>query len=109
MIKGMEIILYETTSSSVDEFGHPIKTETEVTVDNVLFQPTLADDVVDRTRLESEKELITLAIPKGDNHSWLHNRVLVNGHYYMCYAENEGMEQNIPLAWNKKVYCERYE
>lgn len=48
-----------------------------------------------------------MAIPKGDNHSWIDRVVKVSGIYYRTVGYPEmGIEENIPLMWHKKVRIE---
>lgn len=108
-IKGVVVILYEKQQTGVDDFNNPIYEEIGVEVPNVIFAPTSASDITDRTRLNGTSEMYTLAIPKGDTHQWLHNIVEFDGKKWNCYAETVGIEDMIPLAWNKKVMVERYE
>ena len=89
--------------------GNPIYKYTDVTVENVLWNESSVDDLIDTNRLEGTQELYTLSIPKGDANTWLENTVTFNGKTYHCYAEGEGMEDLIPLEWNKKVLVERYD
>lgn len=108
-IKGVKVTLYENVITGEDEFGAPIVEPVPVDVDNVLYSPSTATDVIDDTRLHGTKELYTLAIPKGDTHVWLHNIVSFAGKNWLCYAESEGIETMIPLHWNKKVLVERFD
>lgn len=46
----------------------------------------------------------TLAIPKGDGHIWTDTSVSFFGRRFRTVGfPQEGIEQNIPLSWNKKV------
>ena len=108
-IKGIDVVLHQRTQSGIDDLGNPIYQTEDATVSNVLVAPTTVDDLVDRSRLEGIKELYTMGIPKGDAHAWLENTVTFFGKTWHCYAEKEGIEANIPLAWNKTVYAERYD
>lgn len=63
------------------------------TVGNVLIGEPSADG----------REL-TLAIPKGDTRNWADKIVTVRGHDFRTIGlPQQGMEENIPLCWNKKV------
>lgn len=108
-IKGIDVVLHARTQNGTDALGNPTYTTEDVTVSNVLVAPTTVDDLIDRSRLEGTKELYTMGIPKGDAHVWLENTVTFFGKTWHCYAEKEGIEANIPLAWNKTVYVERYD
>lgn len=108
-IKGVTVVLHERTISGYDPFENPIYRTEDVSVDNVLWNVSSADDLIDTARLEGTQELYTLCIPKGDEHVWLENTVTFNEKTFHCYAENEGIESLIPLGWNKKVLVERYD
>lgn len=109
-IKGLTVTLYEKTQTGVNEFNEPIYTETPVEVNNVLVAPTTSDDIVNEQDLAGRKAGYTLAIPKGDTHNWVNQRVTIWGKDYMTFGEPlQGIEDNIPLAWNKKVTVESIE
>ena len=109
-IKGIAVVLHKRVQDGTDPLGNPIykPTPVDVTVNDVLVAPTTADDIVGSAQLEGTKNLYTLAIPKGDTNTWLENTVTFLGQTFHCYAESEGIEANIPLMWNKKVFVERY-
>ena len=109
-IKGVSVVLHvRTPKTDPDPLGNPIYKTEDVTVNNVLWNVSTADDLVDATRLEGTTELYTLCIPKGDQNTWLENTVTFNGKTFHCYAESEGMIENTPLSWCKKVLVERYD
>ena len=110
MIKGITVTLYERTYSGTDEFNKPKFTEVSTTVDNVLVAPASAQEVIDATNLYGKKAVYTLAIPKGDTHTWEDCKVSFFGEDWHVFGiPLEGIECDIPLAWNKKVTVERYE
>ena len=78
MIKGIDIILYN--AEGIAE-----------TVRNVLVgEPT--------------ENGFVLAIPKGDIHNWLDAKVEFFGRIFRTVGfPKEGIEDNIPLVWNKQV------
>lgn len=108
-IKGVSVVLHARTIDEYDPLGNPVYKTADITVHNVLWNVTTADDLIDSTRLEGTQERYTLAIPKGDQNTWLENTVTFNGKTFHCYAESEGIESLIPLGWNKKVLVERYD
>lgn len=108
-IKGVSVVLHTRTIDDYDPLGNPIYKPADVTVNNVLWNVSSADDLIDSARLEGTQELYTLCIPKGDEHVWLENTVTFNEKTFHCYAESEGIESLIPLGWNKKVLVERYD
>lgn len=109
MIKGITVILYEKTQIGTDAFNRPIYDEKEVEVENVLVAPSTSDDIVTSQDLYGKKAVYTLAIPKGDMHNWLDAKVKFFGQEWKTFGfPLQGIEENIPLDWNKKVMVERY-
>lgn len=82
MIKGMTIKLY---TDGIAE-----------NIDNVLVgEPS------------SDGKMYTLAIPKGDNHEWTDKIVEFFGRKFRTVGfPEQGIEENIPLAWHKKIRVE---
>ena len=109
-IIGIDVVLHQKTQTGVNAFNEPIYEDSTVTVSNVLVAPTTSDDVVDENSLVGRKEVYTLAIPKGDTHDWENQVIEFWGKTWKSFGcPLEGIESNIPLAWNKKVTVERYE
>ena len=110
MIKGIPVILISKVKTGEDPFGAPIFTDVEIRVENVLVAPTLSDDVVNQLTLTGRKAVYTLAIPKGDKNSWENQEVRFFGQRWRVFGiPTEGIDELIPLDWNKKVTVERYE
>ena len=109
-IKGVTVTLVEKILADTDDFGRPIYTDKDVDVDNVLIAPVTADDVIDSTDLTGRKAVYTLAIPKGDTNDWENKEVKFFGQRGRVFGiPTEGIDNLIPLDWNKKVMVERYE
>ena len=110
-IKGITVTLYEPTGiTGYDAFGKAEYQTAAVNVDNVLVAPASAQEITDAINLYGRKAVYTLAIPKGDTHSWENARVTIKGTDYRVFGiPLEGIECDIPLAWNKKVTVELYE
>lgn len=109
-IQGVTIQLYEKTESGKDAFNRPIYTETITDVDNVLIGEPSTEDIVDTLNLTGKRLAYTLAIPKGDTHTWTDRKVGFFGEVFRTIGNpTQGIEANIPLSWNKKVKVERYE
>lgn len=109
-MKTITVTLYEKTENGQDAFHKTIWTETPVDVSGVLYAPTSAQEVLDNINLYGKKAVYTLAIPKGDTHNWEDCRVSFNGEDWHVFGiPLEGIDENIPLAWNKKITVERYE
>ena len=109
-IKGMTVILIGKTEKGTDPFGHPIYEESEIPVENVLVSPSSTEDITNQLNLTGKKAEYTLAIPKGDTNNWTDKEVRFFGKRWSTIGlPQEGIEEMIPLEWNKKVMVERYE
>lgn len=108
-LKGITIILVDKVEIGKDPFDKPIYEDKDIEVENVLIQPTSTDDVVNQLNLTGKKAVYTLAIPKGDSHDWENKEVKFFGKRWRTVGfPTEGIEDLIPLDWNKKVMVERY-
>lgn len=109
-MKTITVTLYEKTAIGEDAFHKTIWGETPVNVSGVLFAPSSAQEILDSTNLYGKKAVYTLAIPKGDTHTWEDCKVrFLDQDWHVFGIPLEGIDENIPLAWNKKVTVERYE
>lgn len=109
MIRGITVIHVSMVKVGTDPFNHPVYREVEDPVQNVLVSPTTSDDIITNTDLAGKKAVYTLAIPKGDTHDWTDCKVRFFGQTWKTFGYPiEGIEENIPLAWNKKVSVELY-
>lgn len=107
---GITVTLYEVVQTGEDAFNQAIYKETPVEVDNVLVTPSSASEILDTVNLYGKKAVYTLAIPKGDTHDWEDRRVDFFGKSWRVFGiPSEGIDDLIPLDWNKKVTVERYE
>lgn len=110
MIKGMPIVLLEPVVTGYDGFGRPIVTESEVVVENVLVAQPTTDAIPTETDLTGKGIEYVLGIPKGDTHDWKDKRVrFFNRTFRTVGYPIEGIEENVPLSWHKKVMVEAYE
>lgn len=110
MIRGIPVVLTVMTQVGADAFGAPVYAETTVTVDNVLVAPTSAQEWLDTLNLTGRRAVYTLGIPKGDTHEWEDTKVSFFGKtFHTIGPVTEGIDELIPLAWNKKVQVERLE
>ena len=110
MIKGITVKLYDKVQTGEDEFGHPIYKEVAIEIDNVLVGEPTTDDITTTQDLIGKVVAYTLGIPKGDEHEWKDRRVEFFGESFMTIGfPVQGIDENIPLIWNKKVKVERYE
>lgn len=109
LIKGISVRLFEKVKVGTDEFNKDIFEEIPVTVENVLVAPVNSDEVTSSTNLVGKRAVYTLAIPKGDNHNWENARVDFFGKSWKTVGlPIGGIDQLIPLGWNKKVTVEMY-
>lgn len=106
-IRGITVDLYVKTKTGTDELGNPIYTETVEQVGNVLVAPMSETEILETVNLTGRKAIYQLGIPKGDAHDWINVRVGFFGQIYRTIGEpTEGIEDLIPLSWNKKVRVE---
>jgi len=110
MIKGITVTLINKQEVGRDPFDKPIYEDVPIEVDNVLVSPTSTDDIVNNLELTGKKAVYTLAIPKGDTHNWEDAEVYFFDQKWKTFGfVTQGIENLIPLDWNKKVMVERYE
>lgn len=109
-IKGITVTLINKKEIGRDPFDNPIIEDVEIDVDNVLVSPTSSDDIVNTKDLTGRTAVYTLAIPKGDTNTWENQEVRFFGKRWRVFGiPLQGIEELIPLDWNKKVMVERYE
>ena len=109
-IKGITVILISNKKVGKDPFDNPIFEDVEIEVDNVLVKPTSTEDIVNTKDLTGRTAVYTLAIPKGDTNTWENQEVRFFGERWRVFGiPLQGIEELIPLDWNKKVMVERYE
>ncbi len=109
MIHGITVRLYVKTKTGDDAFNAPVYEETPVEVPNVLIGEPMAEDVINEMQLSGKRIAYTLAIPKGDTHDWDNVTVEFFGQKFRTFGGViQGIDDMLPLAWNKKVKVERY-
>lgn len=111
-MKGITVTLFERIPSGKDDFNGTKWRELPVEVKNVLVAPATetGEEITDTTDLVSRRALYTLALPKGDSHSWEGCRVRFwNEDFRVIGKPTQGIEEMIPLKWNRKVRVERIE
>ena len=109
MLKGITVTLHNKVLTGTDAFNAPVYTETDIDVENVLVAPVSSTEAQEMLDLTGKKVIYQLAIPKGDNHIWEEQRVTFFGEDWRVVGfVTEGIEDMIPLQWNKKVQVERY-
>ena len=109
-LRGITIQLIDKQKTGVDGFGKPVYEDVAIDVDNVLIGEPSTEDITDTYNLTGKHLAYTLAIPKGDTHNWINRKVSFFGDTFMTIGEpTQGIEDLIPLSWNRKVKVERYE
>lgn len=109
MIKGIPVILYDLKEIGKDDFGAPIYEEHLSVVHDVLVAPASSDDITSSTSLYGKKAVYTLGIPKGDAHVWEDREVEFFGQRWKTFGFSTcGIDELIPLRWNRKVMVEAY-
>lgn len=110
LLKGIPVKLITRTVTGKDAFNRDIVTETTATVDNVLVAPLsqTGDEIISELSLNGKKVKYQMAIPKGDTHTWEDAEVEFFGVRWRTIGFSTiGIEENIPLDWNRKVLVER--
>lgn len=103
-------LVNDVATGQVDRTNRPITAEVATLVSGVLYAPMSTDDVTNTLNLTGKKAVYQLAIPKGDANDWTNARVILNNKTYRTIGiPEEGMDDNIPLKWNRKVRLEVYE
>ena len=110
MIKGITVTLCGRTQTGLDGFNRPIYEETAEEVGNVLVGEPTTEEITDTLELTGTRLAYVLAVPKGDAHVWTNRKVSFWGADFRVIGEpTQGLEENIPLSWNRKVRVERIE
>lgn len=116
MIKGITITLINRIASGTDPFNRPTYTEDVKTVENVLIGQPDTEAINGDLQMYGKRLAYTLAIPKGDTHEWEDAFVEFDPtgtgqpvkRFHVYRSVTAGIEANIPLSWNKKVYVEAF-
>ena len=109
MISGETVRLKTKVQTGTDDFNRPVFTETFVDVENVLIGAPSSEYVINELNLSGKRIAYTLGIPKGDTHNWINTEVEFWGERYRTIGKPmQGIDENIPLSWNKKVQVESY-
>lgn len=109
-LKGITVTLLSRQQTGTDPFGNPILEDVEISVENVLVSPTSSEEVLNQQNLTGRTAVYTLAIPKGDTNEWENQEVRFFGERWKVFGiPLQGIDEMIPLKWNKKVMVERYE
>ena len=108
--RGITVTLWDKQKTGVDDFGKAVYQDVAVQVENVLIGEPSSDEITDTYNLTGKRLAYTLGIPKGDTHTWTDRKVSFFGKTFRTFGEvTEGIEDLIPLSWNKKIKVEKYE
>lgn len=109
-LKGIPVTLVNLVKTGTDPFGSDVVTEKATVVDNVLVAPLNSDELVNELNLTGRRISYILGIPKGDSHNWENAIVeFFDDRFKTVGSPTQGIEDMIPLQWNKKVKVERIE
>lgn len=112
MIHGITIQLMVKTQTGTDTLNRPVYSEVPVDIEDVLVGQPEAEYPISDLNLSGKKAEYWLGIPKGDTHEWTDAKVILPepfaGTYRVVGFPIAGIEENIPLRWNKKVKVEKY-
>lgn len=110
MIKGCTIQLLVKKEIKKDPFNQPIYEERWIEIENVLIGQPETSDIVNELSINGKHLAYVLAIPKGDTNDWEDTKVKFFNHVFHTYGMvTQGIDENIPLSWNKKIKVELYE
>lgn len=108
--RGITVTLWDKQKTGVDGFGKAVYQDVAVQVENVLIGEPSSDEITDTYNLTGKRLAYTLGIPKGDTHTWTDRKVSFFEKTFRTFGEvTEGIEDLIPLSWNKKIKVEKYE
>ena len=106
---GYSVTLHVRQQTGTDEFNNPVFSDTTETVANVLIGQPTTDDITTSLDLYGKRIEYMLGIPKGDTHDWEDTVVEFFGQKYRTFGHTiQGIEENIPTPWHKKVRVERF-
>jgi hypothetical protein len=109
-LHGITVVLYDKQKTGEDGFGRPIYTDVSINVEDVIVGEPSAQEITDTLNLTGKRLAYTLGIPKGDTHTWTDRKVGFFGEVFHVFGKpSQGIEDMIPLDWNKKVQVERFE
>ena len=108
-MRGTTVQLAVKSSTTTDDFGAPIETETLVDVADVLVGTPSEEEVKSTLEMYGKKVAYVLGIPKGDSHTWYDTEVVIWGERFRTIGYPvTGEQANIPLRWGSNIKVERY-
>ena len=109
-MRGTRVLLYVNTRAGSDALNDPVWAKTPVAVDNVLIGQPTTDEVTSTIDLFGKRADYVLAIPKGDGHNWENAEAEFFGRRWRTLGMAiQGIEENVPTPWHKKVLVARNE
>lgn len=106
---GKTVILYNKVQIGVDRFNKPVYKEIPEEVQDVLIGLPDSTDITNAINIEGKKAVYVLGIPKGDTHVWEDRTVEFFGKRFETVGfVIEGIEENVPTRWHKKIKVELY-
>ena len=112
-MRGITIQIEVKRQVGVDLFNQPAYESSFENVDDVLVGEPSSTDIENNLTMYGKRTAYTLAIPKGDAHEWEDIQVILPAPFSDTFRTigqaTAGIEENIPLRWNKKVHLERVE
>lgn len=109
-MRGISVILHIKAQTGVDAFNDPVFSTSTEMVENVLVGQPTTEELTDGIALYGKRIEYMLGIPKGDAHDWEDTEVEFFGRKFRTFgATIQGIEENVPTMWHKKVRVERCE
>lgn len=112
-MKTVTVTLKAKTQTGTNDFGEPVYTIQDIPVDDVLVGEPSSTDIQNVITTYGKRISYTLAVPKGDVNKWTGAEVELPAPWSATYRvigePTMGIDENIPLRWNKKVHLERLE
>lgn len=108
-MKTETVMLHVKTKIGVDGMNNPIYDDATVEVSGVLIGQPTTEEVTSSIALYGKRLSFVLALPKGDTHDWSDTEVEFWGRKFRTYGDViEGIEENVPTPWHRKVMVERF-
>lgn len=109
-MRGVTVRLHVRTQTGVDGLNNPVFSETVEPVNNVLVGEPSTEEIASSISLYGKKIVYMLGLPKGDAHVWTDTTVEIFGEPFQTFGDTiQGIEENIPGPWHKKVRVARFE
>lgn len=103
-IKGITVVLETTIQNGYDGFNRPVYVSDTTEVDNVLVGEPSTEEVNEVLQIHGKQLRYVLAVPKEDGNDWTDKKVTFFGKTFRTLGEpTQGIVENIPLEWNKKI------